>query len=352
LTYRVVHWGAGNTGAPALRGVINHPDLELVGLLVHSPDKVGKDAGELCGLGPVGIKAIDDPDGLFAMDADCLVYMGDYTMRPAEAIADACRFLEAGQNVVSTSFLDLVYPPSAPAHVREPIERACAAGNTTFFCNGADPGYATDLMPLTLLSLMDDIDEIRTQEISNYKHYDQPELLRTVVGYGQPLDYDSPFFASGKLTEWFGGMIHLMADQLGVKVEEIRQVGEFAPATRTVEASIGRIEEGTVGAMRFELQGIVNGKPRIVIEHSSRIDDDAAPEWPRGSRADRCYKVIMEGRPRIECELDMLDEPGNRGLLIACGMRVVNAIPYVCGAAPGLLTTLDLPMIFGRNVNF
>ncbi len=352
MKHRVVHWGTGNTGAPALRGVINHPDLELVGLLVHDPAKVRKDAGELCGIDPVGVEAIDDPDALLAIDADCLVYMGDYPMRPAEAIADACRFLEAGRNVVSTSFLDLVYPPAAPRDHREPIERACAAGGTTFFCNGADPGYASDLMPLTLLSLMDDIEEVRTQEISNYKHYDHPELLRKVIGYGQPMGYESPFFASGKLTEWFGGMVQLMADQLGVELEEIRQVGELAPAKNTVDAAIGRIEAGTVGAMRFELQGIVNGRPRIVLEHSSRIDDDAAPDWPRGTRGDKCYKVIIEGRPRIECEIEMLAEDGTRGLLIACGMRVVNAIPYVCGAAPGLLSTRDLPMIFGRNVKF
>lgn len=352
MVYRVVHWGTGNTGGPALRGVINHPDLELVGLLVHNPDKVGRDAGELCGLDPVGVTAISDPDALLAIEADCLVYMGDYPMRPDAAIADVCRFLAAGRNVVSTSFLELTYPKGAPSSLREPVARACTAGNSTFFNNGADPGYATDLFPLTMLSLMDDIEEVRTQEISNYTHYNHPELLRNVIGYGQPMDYQSPFFASGKLTDWFGGMVQLIADQLGVELEEIRQVGELAPATKTVEASIGRIEAGTVGAMRFELQGIVNGKPRIVLEHSSRIDDEAAPHWPRGARGDKCYKVIIEGRPRIECEIEMLAEDGTRGLLIACAMRVVNAIPYICGATPGLLSTLDLPMILGRNINF
>jgi hypothetical protein len=202
------------------------------------------------------------------------------------------------------------------------------------------------------LSLTDDIEEVRTQEISNYKYYDQPQLLRNVIGYGQPMDYESPFFNNGKLTEWFGGMVQLTADQLGVQLEEIRQVGELAPAKNSVDVAIGRIEAGTVGAMRFELQGIVNGRPAIVLEHSSRIDEDAAPDWPRGTRGDRCYKVIIEGRPRIECEIEMLDEDGRRGLLIACAMRVVNAIPYVTGAAPGLLSTIDLPMIFGRNVKF
>jgi 4-hydroxy-tetrahydrodipicolinate reductase len=147
-------------------------------------------------------------------------------------------------------------------------------------------------------------------------------------------------------------MIQLIADQLGVKLDEIRQVGELAPAKNTVDAAIGRIEAGTVGAMRFELQGFVDGRPAIVIEHSSRIDDEAAPDWPRGTRGDKCYKVIIEGRPRIECEIEMLDQDGRRGLLIACAMRVINAIPYVCGAAPGLLSTLDLPMVFGRNVRF
>ena len=144
MKHRVVHWGTGNTGGPALRGVINHPDLELVGLLVHNPAKVGKDAGELCGIDPVGVEAIADPDTLLAIDADCLVYMGDYPLRPAEAIGDACRFLQAGRNVVSTSFLDWC--------IRRPLPRMFASRSNELAQWAARRSFATaptQVMPAT-----------------------------------------------------------------------------------------------------------------------------------------------------------------------------------------------------------
>ena len=352
MTYRVLHCGTGNAGALALRGVIAHPDLELVGVLAHSPDKVGRDAGELSGGEPVGVLATDDLDAVLALHADCLCYMGDGLKYPEESVEAMCRFLAAGTNVVTTSVLALVNPATARPELLEPVEAACRAGSTTFFCNGADPGFASDLVPLTLLALMDDVEAVRIQEIINYGFYDQVETMRVLFGFGQPLDYEAPLFTSGALTEYWGGVIALIAAKLGVKLEEIRETHDLVAMDHDVEIAVGTVEAGTTAAIRFDVQGIVNGRPAIVVEHYTRVDTDAAPEWPRCAGGENGYRILLEGRPQLACEITMADEHGGDGGLIANGMRVVNAIPFVCDTAPGTLDTLGIPSVVSRNVRF
>ncbi len=351
MTYRVVHWGTGNTGRLAVRGIVGHPDLELVGCYVHNPDKVGQDAGTLAGIDPIGVAATNDVDALLALNADCLSYMGDGVgPRGPEAVREMARFLEAGVDVVSTSINALVYPKTAPPELLDPIAAASAAGGSTFFDNGADPGFGSDLLPLTLLSLMDDVDSVRVQEIVNYGHYDAEFVMRDLFGFGKPLDYEAPLFLGGDLTLWWGGVITLLADAMGITLDEIREDHEVAAVDQDVQTAFGVVEAGTVGGIRFEVQGIVDGNAVIVVEHDTRIHPDAAPDWPACHGGDNCYKVIVEGRPKFTLELAMEDEHGGDGGLIACAMRLVNAIPFVCDAPAGLLSTLDLPMIFGRNI--
>jgi hypothetical protein len=352
VTYRVVHWGTGNTGKLALRGVIQHPDLELVGLHVHHPDKVGVDAGVLAGLpGTVGVPATADIDALLALDADCLCYLGDgIGPRAPEAVAEICRFLAAGCNVVTTSLNQMVNPATAAAELREPLAAACIAGGSSFFGNGADPGFGSDLLPLTLLMLMDEVDSVRVQEIVDYSYYDQEFVMRELFGFGAPITHEAPLFSSGALTEYWGGVVTLVAAQLGVEIDEIVEVHDIAALDRDVDVAVGRIPAGTTAAIRFEVQGRKNGIPFVTVEHDTRIHPDAAPDWPACRGGANCYRVVIEGRPRLTCELEMADEHGGDGGLIACSMRVVNAIAAVCAAQPGLLTALDLPFTLGRNV--
>src|SRR5262245_42405740 len=175
MPYRVIQWSTGNVGKLALRGIINHPDLELVGLWVHGADKVGRDAGDLCGLGrKVGVSATSDADALLALDADCVSYTATADIRLPEAVADLCRILEAGKNVVSTSVVPLVFPPGAPADIVERLEAACQKGGTSCFTSGIDPGFANDALPIMLLSACERVDSVRGMEILDYATYYQP----------------------------------------------------------------------------------------------------------------------------------------------------------------------------------
>jgi len=347
--YRVIQWSTGNVGAFALRAALRHPELEVVGLWVHGADKDGRDAGELCGLPPTGVRASRDAEALLASDADCVVYTATADLRPMEAVDDLCRILRAGKNVVSSSVVGLVHPRSLGPEITDKLEAACAEGGTSFFTSGIDPGFANDVLPLTLSGLCERWTEVRVQEIVNYATYDQPEVVLGTMGFGKPMDHTPLLLTPGALTFAWGGTLRLLAEGLGVELDEIRQVHERLPAPRTFETPMGKIEEGTMAALRFEVQGVVDGVPRLVVEHVTRMHDEMAPDWPRSEGG---YRVVIEGVPRIECRLDMADEHGDHavGGVILTATRLVNAIPAVCDARPGPLSALDLPLVTGRGL--
>jgi hypothetical protein len=352
MAYRVIQWSTGNVGRYALRGIIGHPDLELVGLWVHSPAKVGRDAGELAGVGPVGVRATNDAEALLALDADVVCYTATGDLRPAEAASDICRILAAGKNVVSTSLVPLVHPPTAPAALREPIERACLEHGVSCFTSGIDPGVANDLLPLVLSGLAERVERVRVQEILNYATYDQPEVLFHTMGFGRPLDHTPVLLAPGVLSLAWGCAVGAMAAGLAVALEDVREtVLERAPAPETFDIPSGRIERGTMAGLRFEVQGVVGGEPRIVVEHVTRLRADIAPHWP-APPGKGGYRIRIEGSPTLTCTLELEGDGGdeNSGGLIVSAMRIVNAIPAVVAAPPGLLSALDLPLVTGRGL--
>ena len=352
MTYRVIQWSTGNVGRYALRGIINHPDLELAGVWVHSEKKAGMDAGELAGVGPTGVKATNNVEELLALDADVVSYNATGDLRPVEAIDDIVRILGSGKNVVATSLVPLVYPPSAPAEMRDPIEKACLDNGVSCFTSGIDPGVANDLLPLVLTGLAERIDNVRVQEILNYATYDQPEVLFHTMGFAQPMDHTPILLIPGVLALAWGCVVNVIAAGLGVTLDEVReQVIEKIPAPETFEVPSGTVEKGTVAGLRFEIQGIVGGRPRIIVEHITRLRDDIAPHWP-APPGKGGYRVRIEGSPTLTCTLELEGDDGdeNSGGLIVTAMRLLNAIPAVVEAPPGLLSALDLPLIAGKGL--
>jgi hypothetical protein len=349
MVYRVLQWGTGNVGAYALRCIIDHPDLELVGVCVHSDAKSGKDAGVLCGTQPVGVRATNDVEAILALEADCVCYTATADLRPFEAVQDLCRILASGKNVVSTSVVPLVHPGSFVPELRDQLAAACRQGGTSCFTSGIDPGFANDLLPLTLTGLCGRWDEVRVQEIINYATYDQPTVLFDTMGFGKPMDDTPLLLTPGTLEFAWGGSVRVLADGLGVPLDTVTSWYEKRPAVKPIRIGAHTVEPGTLAAMRFEVRGIVAGKAAIVIEHITRLDDDLAPEWPRGNGS---YRVIVSGFPKMRCELEFEDERGDHavGGVILSATRIVNAIPAVCAAAPGLLSALDLPLITGRGL--
>ncbi|MFZ1862850.1 MAG: hypothetical protein WAU39_01395 [Polyangiales bacterium] len=349
MSFKVIQWSTGNVGRYALRAIIGHPQLELVGLFVSSEAKEGRDAGELCGVAPVGIRATRDAEVLLELEADCVCYTADAGMRPGEAIEDMARILASGKNVVSCSMVGLVHPTTLNDLFTKRLSEACQSGGTSFLTSGIDPGFANDTLPLVLSGLSEHWSEIRIQEIINYATYNQPQTIVEIMGFGKPLDHTPVLLMPGMLTFAWGGTLRLLAEGLGLQLDEIREVHERRPVTKPMQLGPYPIEEGTTGALRFEVQGIVNGRPALVVEHVTRLDDDLAPEWPRSNGS---YRVLIEGVPSMRVEYEFEDEQGDHavGGVVLTATRIVNAIPAVCAAAPGLLSALDLPLITGKGL--
>jgi len=350
--HRVVQWGTGNVGRLALRAIIEHPVLELVGVVVHSPDKDGRDASELCGLDePTGVLATTNADEALATAPDAVSYMATGDLRPKEAVDDMCRCLRGGINVVSTAVVPLVFPPAAEKRAVAKLEEACREGNASCFTSGIDPGFANDLLPLTLTGFCSRIESVRIAEILSYDTYDQPDVLFGMFGFGQPLDATPLLLSPGVLGMTWGPTVRMLATELGIELDDIREVHERRPAPETFTITSGTIEAGTTAALRFEVQGIVRDRPVIVIEHVTRLRDDLAPDWP-APPAGGGYRIEIAGDPSWRCDLGMVGADGdhNSGGLLATAMRLLNAIPAVCAAPPGLLVPADLPLITGRGL--
>jgi 4-hydroxy-tetrahydrodipicolinate reductase len=350
MTYKVIQWSTGNVGVAALRCIIKHPDLELAGVWVHSADKAGKDAGELCGLPATGVLATNDADALLASDADAVCYTATADLRPQDAVKDMARILAAGKNVVSSSVVAAVWPGHLEPAMRAPLDDACRTGGVSCFTSGIDPGWANDILPLLLTGTCEDIEHLRVMEIVNYKDYEQPTVLFDTMGFGQALDSKPLLLIPGVLSFAWGGTLKMLAAGLRVEIDELREVHERRPAPEKIDLGFGVIEQGTTAAMRFEVQAIVNGKERIVLEHVTRLDDDLCPEWPQPVGAGG-YRVIVTGTPSYQCDVQMTAQPGqgDPGVIGTAG-RIVNAIPAVCNAGPGVLSALDLPPVTGAGL--
>ncbi|WP_194813485.1 dihydrodipicolinate reductase [Nocardia sp. XZ_19_385] len=343
-----VVWGTGNMGRAAIRAIDAHPELELAGVLVHNPGKVGRDAGSLAGLDyELGVAATDDIDGVLAASPRAIVYAASGDIRPDDALADIMKAIGAGAVVVSPAVYALYDPRSATPEVRQPVLDAIAAGGGSLFVSGVDPGWGNDVLPLLISGLAGTVDVVRCQEIFDYTTYDQPDSVRWLVGMGQPMEYEPPMLAPSVPTMVWGGQVRLLARGLGVELDEIRETVDRRALDATVTTKLmGDFDAGTQGAIRFEVQGIVAGEPRIIIEHVTRIHADCARDWPLPPDGEGAHRVIIEGRPHIEVSIECSDEGGNRsagGNATAAG-RLVNAIPWLTAADPGLYDALDVPL--------
>jgi 2,4-diaminopentanoate dehydrogenase len=348
MALKVIQFSTGNVGREALRSLIERPDLELVGVHASSPDKVGRDAGELCGLDTVtGVTATDNLAALIALKADCVVYTSRAESRAADAIEELCAFLSAGTNVVASSLVWLVYPPHADEALRGPLAKACLEGHSTIYVNGIDPGFSGDLLALAALSLTERADSIHVQEICDYGSYDDGAGTGVSFGFGRTPDKQPPLFIPGVIASIWGGLVMLLADELGVEVEELREHHDTWVAVEPIECKMMNVEPGQVAAVRFSVEGMVNGRPAIIMEHVNRLTSAAAPDWPTppGGRQ-VVHRVVVRGVPGVEINthvgLDGLDH--NTAGVIATAAKVVNAIRAVCASPPGLVSLRDLPV--------
>lgn len=350
---RVAVWGTGNVGRPAIRAVAAHSGLELAAVIVSNPKKVGVDAGVLTGVQPLGIMATDNWQEVLKDNIDCVVYSANADTRGEEAFMELFAILAAGVNVVSTAFYPLLYPQGSAAikEAIDPVQSVCQQTGSSVFISGIDPGWAMDILPVLLSGVVSDIEEIRMQEIFNYSLYDQPQVVREVVGFGGSMESTPRMLEEQALKLVWSPMVEMVAKALDYQLDAIEVLVEKRPLKKSVTiASMGDFEEGTLGAFRFEVRGMRNGKARIIVEHITRIDDSCAPDWPYPAEGQGCHQTIIKGNPELVVSSHGHDpvEPGPAGGgNSSAANRIVNAIPFVCQAKAGIVTPLDLPLIHG-----
>jgi len=336
--YRVVQWATGNIGLRSLRAVIEHPDLELVGLYVYSEAKVGRDAGELCGLPPVGVAGTRDIGEILALQPDCVLYMGD--RMDADAIG---QLLESGANVVSTRS-EFHRPASLDPETRTRLETACARGNSTLFSTGSSPGFITEALPFALLSMQRRLDRLVIEEFADLSSRNSREIIFDLMGFGRDPSHFDPRGVEAHGGASFAGSLGTVADALSLPLDEVVAKGQVAVADNPTDIAAGRVEAGTIAAQRLEVTGMHDGRPLLCFSANWYLTPDVEPAWDLRATG---WHVLVEGDTPLDVDIHF-PVPPEKWAATSPGLtahRPVNAIPYVCKAEPGIRTSTELPQI-------
>jgi hypothetical protein len=347
MTHKVIQWATGNVGRAAVEGIVNHPDLELVGAYVYSDTKVGRDVGEICGLGAIGVPATDDRDAILEMDADCVVYSPMLASPP-----DVVKLLASGKNVVTP--VGWVYP--FRSHDVAAIETACRQGSSSLHGTGINPGGITEQLPLVLSAFCTDIRHVRAEEFSDIRTYATEFVVRDVMLFGHTPEAASKSSMVSLLGDGFCQSIDMVADALGVTLDaEKRTTHEMAVTTEPLDTPVGVIDAGTVAAQRFTWEGTVAGAPFVTVRVNWLMgEENLDPPWTFGPEGER-FEIEFDADPPLRASFHGMHPPTVEGAdldrnegILATAMHCVNAIPYVVQAEPGIRTFLDLPLMPGR----
>jgi hypothetical protein len=344
--YRVVQWTTGNVGKSSVQAIAAHPTLGLVGCYAWSPEKVGRDVGELCGIEPLGVAATDDVDELLALQPDCVVY------NPMWLDTDELvRILSAGVNVVATAAFITGHNLGAG---RDRIVEACQRGSSTLFGTGISPGFA-ELLAIVSATVCDRVDKVSVNEAADTTFYDSP-ATEMPVGFAKPIDHPDLQAMTAHGTAVFGEAVRLVADALGVELDDVRCEAEYAQTTADLDLGSWTIPAGCVAGVAASWKGSVG--ERVVVELNVR--------WRKGQTLDPDWKIDqdgwviqIDGRPTVTLNVGFLPPPDFQADTIAdfmvlghimTAMPAINAIPAVVAAAPGIVTYNDLPLVPPRGV--
>jgi hypothetical protein len=346
---RVVVIGTGNIGGIAVRCLQGREDVELVGVWGRT-QQIGVDAGLLDTDDPSGVIVTDSIDEILALKPDCAV-MALNVRDPMEAVKVNgewhVKLLEAGINVVTASDGSLVFPPSHPdqAYVAR-LEAAGQKGGATFYGNGQEPGFV-DHMAMLATTISNTIRCITSYELFNYSMVQARAEMADIFGFDEPPEKVAILEQPGAQLFVWGGPLINVADKLGYKIERFEELYEKRVAERDIAVGFGTIQKGKVAAVRIRSSAIIEGREAIVVEHVNRMCDDIAPDWKKAD-SHGSMRIEIEGDPNISLECNIGDrsrpeELGYDGYLMTV-TRIVNAIPYVCAAPPGITHFRELPL--------
>jgi 4-hydroxy-tetrahydrodipicolinate reductase len=354
--YRVIQWATGNTGQRALREVIRDSAYELAGVLVYDPAKNGIDAGELCGEAATGVAATTDRAVVLALQADCCVYTPRATgsgesragLSEDELVDDVVALLESGTSVVTTCTDLFAGGARLTPHNRARMLDACARGNAAVWASGSDPGFITETLLLALLSVQRHVDLIEIEEFGDLSRRPSPHMVMEQMGFGKPLAQFDPERRKKHLYGEYQPALTVLADLAGFEIDEWISEGGVAAAKEDLHIVAGEIPAGSAAAQRIVITGRSGGEDRIRFVQYGFVAMDVEPDW---GLQDTGWRVRVHGDAPLDVSMPFpvpLDQLAS--VVPAFNANgLVNAIPYVCAATPGILTTEDLPHVLARG---
>jgi 2,4-diaminopentanoate dehydrogenase len=345
MALRVIQWATGSVGKAAIECILAHPGLELTGCWVHSEDKHGKDVGEIIGTSALGVTATSSMDDILGADADAVVY-APLMPNPSEVAA----LLRSGKNVVTP--VGWFYPSDKKA---APLAAACAEGNASLHGTGINPGGVTEAFPLMLSAMSSAVTFVRAEEYSDIRTYGAPDVVRWIMCFGGTPEEAAKGPMLKLLTGGFNQSMAMVLDVLGLADRaEVKTLHGTAVATEPIDSPIGVIERGKVAGQRFHWEAYVDGEVVVRIGvHWLMGQAHLDPPWTFGRQGER-FEIEVKGNPDTfatikgwqpqTVEEGLVSNPG----IVATAAHCVNSVPYVCAAPPGIVTSLQLPLVAGR----
>lgn len=341
--YRCIVWGPGTVGSAALREIIRKPELELVGVLAYNPEKNGKDAGEYLGMAPVGVKITTDQEKIIRTDADVVVFTPNMSTKvdlDSEATNIVCRILESGKNVVTS--IGWWYPPFTSQALADKLENACKKGGTCMHASGVNPGWLYERIIATLTGASTSIKYIKVQECSDTSQTQSADMCYG-LGYGQNLS-EKPWVENVG-DRGYSETLALTCHILGEKLERIESEKKYFVAREDIQMKPLTIKKGTRSGVNLLYHAIVKGRRFITLEEIWYNDPRDLPE---GLMPGDAYNITIEGEPvsvkgrfellaSAEKNLHFLEGDRTSSAYYATAVPLIQTIPIVCGAKPGIV---------------
>ena len=345
---RVFQVATGNVGTEMIKRIAAHPDLSLIGLHCYTPEKVGRDAGEIVGLAPNGVIATGSVEEIIAAKPDVVTFHGVF---PDEDLY--VQVLEAGINIVTTAdwitgwHRDTNHPHPSGRPVSEVLAAAAAKGGATFYGTGMNPGL-NQILGVVCSADVAEIDNITTIESVDVSCHHSADTWKE-VGYGLPVDDPRLPGMLEKYTRVFADSVLLMADCFDVQLDEVKFSYELGAATKDVDLGWYQLPKGSLGGNYIKYQGLVGGVPKIETHLEWQMTPHTDPSWDIKG----CYITQVMGDPCVYNKHMIFPKPGvdlsdptsfaSIGMTVT-GLPALNAIRSVVAARPGLLTSADLPL--------
>jgi 4-hydroxy-tetrahydrodipicolinate reductase len=324
------------------------PDLELVGLHCYSPDKVGRDAGEIVGIDPIGVVATGTVEEILAAEPDCVTFHGVF---PDVDLYE--RVLEAGIDIVTTAdwitghHRNANHPHPSGRTEAEVIAAACERGGSTFYGTGMNPGLA-QILTIVHTADVTEIEHVLCKESVDVSCHHSVDTWNE-VGFGRPVDDPAVPGMLEKYTRVFEDAVRLMADCFDLELDEVRFEHELGACTKDVDLGWYQLPEGSLGGCYLKYVGTVGGVPRIEMHLEWQMTPLTSPSW----NIQGCYITKIQADPCIQSKHQILPKPGTDfssaaafasvGMTVT-GMPALNAIRSVVEAPPGVVTSADLPL--------